>query len=54
MDIDVHTRKHIFLHLGHESTDHTSEQIADDELLDLRSCEQFVHDASWLVRGRSY
>ena len=33
------------------SPDHTSERIADDELRDPRSCEQFVHDASWLVRG---
>ena len=33
------------------SPDHTSERIADDELRDPRSCELYVHDASWLVRG---
>ena len=32
------------------SPDHTSARIAD-ELLDPRSCEHFVHAASWLVRG---
>ena len=36
------------------SPDITSEQIADDELRDLRSCERFVHDDSWLVRVCGY
>ena len=31
--------------------DHTSARIAADELRDPRSCELYVHDASWLVRG---